>query len=595
VRIEDYAVIGDTMTAALIGRDGSMDWLCLPRFDSTSCFARLLGDDEHGHWTVRPAGDVTATRRSYRGDTLVLETEHDTTDGTVRVTDFMPVRGEHADIMRMVEGVRGSVPMRMELVVRFEYGRTVPWVRRLDNGALALVAGPDALYLHTPVETRGEGLKTVADFVVAEGERVSFALMWDQSHHPPPEPADCLRALAETVDFWTEWSERSRYEGHWGDAVHRSLLTLKALTYQPTGGIVAAPTTSLPEQVGGVRNWDYRYCWLRDATFTLQSLMIAGYTEEAAAWRDWLLRAVAGMPSEMQTMYGPAGERRIPEWEADWLPGYEGSRPVRLGNAAVEQFQLDVYGEVMDALHQARRAGIDNDGPSWEFQLELMTFLTGAWREPDEGIWEVRGPRRHFVHSKVLAWVAFDRAVKAVEQHGRSGPVEAWRATRDEIHAEVCARGFDAERNTFVQYYGAREVDAALLQLPLVGFLPIDDPRIVGTVATIQHDLCENGLVRRYRTDESEVDGLPPGEGAFLACSFWLVDNLAMLGRHDEAVGLFEHVLSLRNDIGLLGEEYDTSLGRQVGNFPQAFSHVALVNAAYGLSHELDNVHHRHD
>jgi GH15 family glucan-1,4-alpha-glucosidase len=595
VRIEDYAVIGDTMTAALIGRDGSMDWLCLPRFDSTSCFARLLGDDEHGHWTVRPAGDVTATRRSYRDNTLVLETEHDTADGTVRVTDFMPVRGEHADIMRMVEGVRGSVPMRMELVVRFEYGRTVPWVRRLDNGALALVAGPDALYLHTPVETRGEGLKTVADFVVAEGERVSFALMWDQSHHPPPEPADCLRALAETVDFWTEWSTRSRYEGRWGDAVHRSLLTLKALTYQPTGGIVAAPTTSLPEQVGGVRNWDYRYCWLRDATFTLQSLMIAGYTEEAAAWRDWLLRAVAGMPSEMQTMYGPAGERRIPEWEADWLPGYEGSRPVRLGNAAVEQFQLDVYGEVMDALHQARRAGIDNDGPSWEFQLEMMKFLTDAWREPDEGIWEVRGPRRHFVHSKVLAWVAFDRAVKAVEQYGRTGPVEEWRATRDEIHAEVCARGFDAERNTFVQYYGARDVDAALLQLPLVGFLPIDDPRIVGTVAAVQHDLCEDGLVRRYRADESEVDGLPPGEGAFLACSFWLVDNLAMLGRHDEAVELFRHVLSLRNDVGLLGEEYDTGLGRQVGNFPQAFSHVALVNAAYGLSHELDNAHHRHD
>jgi GH15 family glucan-1,4-alpha-glucosidase len=594
VRIEDYAVIGDTMTAALVGRDGSMDWLCLPRFDSTSCFARLLGGDEHGHWTLKPAGEVTATRRSYRKGTLVLETEHDTAAGTVRVTDFMPVRADdHADIVRLVEGVRGEVPMRMELVVRFEYGRTVPWVRSLDSGALALVAGPDALYLQTPVATRGEGLSTVADFTAREGERVTFALLWDHSHHPEPAQVDCEHALADTVAYWTGWSEQTRYEGRWGDAVHRSLLTLKALTFQPTGGIVAAPTTSLPEQLGGVRNWDYRYCWLRDATFTLQSLMIAGYTDEAAAWRDWLLRAVAGMPSEMQTMYGPAGERRIPEWEADWLPGYEGSRPVRLGNAAVEQFQLDVYGEVMDALHQARRAGIDNDGPSWDFQLELMAFLVDAWREPDEGIWEVRGPRRHFTHSKVLAWVAFDRAVKAVEQYGRSGPVDTWRAVRDEIHAEVCARGFDAERNTFVQYYGGHDVDAALLQLPLVGFLPIDDPRVVGTVAAIQADLCQGGLVRRYRDDREDVDGLPAGEGAFLACSFWLVDNLAMLGRHDEAVELFEHVLSLRNDVGLLGEEYDTALGRQVGNFPQAFSHVALVNAAYGLSHDLDNVHHR--
>jgi GH15 family glucan-1,4-alpha-glucosidase len=593
-RIEDYAVIGDTMTAALVSCDGSVEWLCLPRFDSPACFAKLLGTDEHGHWTLRPAADVTATRRRYRDDTLVLETEYDTAGGTVRVVDFMPIRGEHADLMRVVTGVRGEVPMRMELVVRFEYGRTVPWVRRLDSGALSIVAGPDALYLHTPVATHGEGLSTVAEFTVTEGDEVPFALLWDFSHHPPPTPLDVHCALDDTVTYWTEWSGRSRYDGRWAGAVHRSLLTLKALTFNPTGGIVAAPTTSLPERLGGVRNWDYRYCWLRDASFTLQSLMIAGYTDEAAAWRDWLLRAVAGSPSEMQTMYGPAGERRLPEWEADWLPGYEGSRPVRIGNAAVEQFQLDVYGEVMDALHQARRAGIDNDGPSWAFQRELMRFLTDAWREPDEGIWEVRGPRRHFTHSKVMAWVACDPAVEAVEAYGRDGPVDEWRATRDEIHAEVCREAWSAERGSFVQYYGATEVDAALLQMALVGFLPVDDPRVVATVDTIRHDLCENGLVRRYRDDRPEVDGLPAGEGAFLACSFWLVDNLAMLGRHDEAVEMFERLLALRNDVGLLGEEYDTAAGRLVGNFPQAFSHVALVNAAYGLTHDLDQGAHEH-
>jgi GH15 family glucan-1,4-alpha-glucosidase len=594
-RIEDYAVIGDTMTAALVSREGSIDWLCLPRFDSGACFARLLGTEEHGHWTLRPAEAVTATRRRYLPGTLVLETVHETAEGTVRVTDFMPIRGDHADVVRIVDGVSGEVPMRMELVVRFDYGRTVPWVRRLDDGALALVAGPDALYLHTPAHTRGENLRTVSEFAVREGERVAFALLWDFSHNEPPAPIDPGRALEETVTFWEEWSARSRYDGRWREAVHRSLVTLKALTFHPTGGIVAAPTTSLPEHIGGVRNWDYRYCWVRDATFTLQSLMIAGYTDEAAAWRDWLLRAVAGMPDELQIMYGPGGERRLHEWEADWLPGYENSSPVRIGNAAVEQFQLDVYGEVMDALHQARRAGIDNDGPSWAFQRSLMDFLATAWREPDEGIWEVRGPRRHFTHSKVMAWVAFDRAVQAVDVYGREGPVDEWRAVRDEIHAEVCARGWSQERGSFVQYYGGTDVDAALLMIPLVGFLPVDDPRMVATVEAIQQDLCENGFVRRYRTETPDVDGLPPGEGVFLACSFWLVDNLSMLGRHDEAVEMFEKLVALTNDVGLLGEEYDTRLGRMVGNFPQAFSHVALVNAAYGLSHDLDPAHVAHE
>jgi GH15 family glucan-1,4-alpha-glucosidase len=591
--IEDYAVVGDTMTAALVSRDGSVDWLCLPRFDSSACFARLLGTEEHGHWSLRPASPVLATRRSYRAGTLVLETEHDTAEGTVRVTEFMPIRGEHADLVRIVEGVRGRVPMRTELVVRFGYGRTVPWARRLDGGVLSLVAGPEALYLHTPVETHGEGLRTVGEFTVGEGERVPFTLVWDFSQNDPVVPPPADEALTDTVEFWEEWSARSTYDGRWAADVQRSLVTLKALTFHPTGGIVAAPTTSLPECIGGVRNWDYRYCWLRDATFTLQSLMIAGYTDEAVAWVQWLLRAVAGSPAEMQTVYGPAGERRIPEWEVGWLPGYEGSKPVRVGNAAVDQFQLDVFGEVMDAFHQARRAGIDADGPSWAFQLELMAFLSGAWRRADDGIWEVRGPQRHFTHSKVMAWVAFDRAVEAVEKYGQSGPVEEWRATRDEIHAEVCREGWSAERGSFVQYYGATEVDAALLLIPLVGFLPIHDERVVATVQAVRDDLCENGLVRRYRVENDDVDGLPPGEGAFLACSFWLVDALAMLGRHDEAVELFEKLLSLRNDLGLLGEEYDTRLGRQVGNFPQAFSHVALVNAAWGLTHDLGAGHRR--
>ena len=582
-RIEDYAVIGDTMTAALVSLAGSIDWLCLPRFDSGACFAALLGTEDHGHWSLRPAGDALATRRRYLPGTLVLETEYDTADGTVRVTDFMPIRGEHADVVRIVEGVRGRVSMAMELVVRFDYGRTVPWVRRLDGGVLSLVAGPDAVYLHTPCDTHGENLRTVAAFEVAEGERVPFTLVWDVSHHPVPVPPDPDESLAETVDYWATWSARSRYDGPYAEAVQRSLVTLKALTYGPTGGIVAAATTSLPELIGGVRNWDYRYCWLRDATFTLQSFMASGYTEEAAAWRAWLLRAVAGDVAKLQTMYGPAGERRLAEWVADWLPGYEGSTPVRIGNAAVDQFQLDVYGEVMDALHQARRAGIEHEQASWAFQRELLRFLGTAWREPDEGIWEVRGPRKHFTHSKVMAWVAFDRAVRAAESYGREGPVDEWRAVRDEIHAEVRTRGWDAQRGTFVQSYDSTEVDAALLLIPLVGFLPPDDPRVAGTVAAVQEDLCDGGLVHRYRTAKTE-DGLPPGEGAFLACSFWLVDNLALAGRHDDAVALFERLLDLRNDLGLLAEEYDPQAGRQLGNFPQAFSHVALVNSAHLLA-----------
>ncbi len=583
MRIEDYGLIGDTMTAALVSRDGSLDWLCLPRFDSDACFAKLLGTEDNGFWSLRPAAAVTATRRRYVDGTLVLETEHDTADGTVRVTDFMPIRREHADVVRIVEGLRGTVRMRTELVVRYGYGRTVPWVRRIDGGALALIAGPDALYLHTAAETHGENLRTVGEVDVAEGERVTFALLWDLSHNAPPDPVDPVKLRDETLAYWREWSDASSYEGDWAEAVQRSLVTLKALTYAPTGGIVAAPTTSLPELVGGVRNWDYRYCWLRDATFTLQSLMVAGYTDEAVAWRDWLLRAVAGSPDQLRIMYGAGGERRLPEWEADWLRGYEGSTPVRIGNAAADQFQLDVYGEVMDALHQARRAGIQHSGASWDFQRALMGFLAKVWREPDEGIWEVRGPRRHFTHSKVMAWVAFDRAVRAVEEFGRDGPVDEWRAVRDEIHAEVCREGWSDARGSFVQYYGATQVDAALLMIPLVGFLPADDPRVAATVAAIERDLCVDGLVHRYHTDD-DVDGLPPGEGAFLACSFWLVSNLALLGRRDEAVALFERLLALRNDLGLLGEEYDTALGRQVGNFPQAFSHVALVNAAYGLS-----------
>ncbi len=595
MRIEDYALIGDTMTAALVGRNGSIDWLCLPRFDSDAAFAALLGDHENGHWQLHPKGDVTAVRRRYRPGTLVLETEFDTPDGTVRLIDFMPVRQEHADLVRIVEGVRGRVPVHMELVIRFNYGKTVPWVRRMDDGRHVAVAGPDALYLATPVEVRGENFHTVADFTVEAGDRVPFSLAWDRSHHHAALPAEPERLLAETTAYWEDWSAGSTYRGAYADAVQRSLLTLKALTYAPTGGIVAAPTTSLPERIGGVRNWDYRYCWLRDATFTLQALMIAGYTAEAVAWRDWLLRAVAGMPSQIQIMYGAAGERRIPELELDWLAGYEGSRPVRVGNAAVDQFQLDVVGEVMDSLHQSRRAGTAGEAHAWAMQRALTAYVADVWRQPDEGIWEVRGPRRHFTHSKVLAWVAVDRAVKAVEQYGLDGPAAEWRGLRDEIHAEVCREAYDASRGTFVQYYGGRNLDASLLLIPLVGFLPARDERVSGTVAAIEQELCEDGLVARYRETGEDVDGLPPGEGAFLACSFWLADNYTLAGRDEAAHELFDKLLGLGNDVGLFAEEYDVKAGRMVGNFPQAFSHVALVNSADNLSRVHSHAAKRHD
>ena len=583
-RIEDYALIGDTQAAALVGRDGSVDWLCLPRFDSPACFAALLGDAGNGRWLLAPAGAPTRTTRRYRGDSLVLETEHVTPDGVVRVVDCMPPRLGVPDVVRVVEGVSGRVPMRCELTVRFGYGRSVPWVRRLD-GVLSLVAGPDALVLDTPVATRGEGLSTVAEFSVGPGDRVPFVLEWHPSHEPwSGRRRDAATEVAETEAWWSAWASKATYAGGWREAVMRSLVTLKALTYAPTGGIVAAPTTSLPEQLGGVRNWDYRYCWLRDATLTLYALMSAGYADEAAAWRDWLLRAVAGSPAEMQIMYGVAGERMLPEVTIPWLPGYEGSAPVRIGNAAVGQHQLDVHGEVMDALHQARRVGIPADDASWSLQRALMDFLESNWREPDEGIWEVRGPQRHFTHSKVMAWVAADRAVKAVEQSGRTGPVERWAALRDEVHADVCARGYDPERNTFTQYYGGAPLDAALLLVPQVGFLPATDERVRGTVAAIERELCEDGFVHRYAHGGAEVDGLPPGEGAFLACTFWLADAYSLMGRRREAVDTFERLLALRNDVGLLAEEYDPGARRQVGNFPQAFSHVPLVNTARNLS-----------
>jgi GH15 family glucan-1,4-alpha-glucosidase len=584
VPIEDYALIGDTHTAALVSRQGSIDWLCLPRFDSPACFAALLGDRSNGRWLLAPAGPVREVRRRYQGDTLVLETEYRTDDGVVRVVDCMPPRQWDPDVARIVEGVRGRVPMRMELTIRFDYGSIVPWVRHID-GALHAVAGPDSVWLRTPVPVRGENWTSLADFTVAEGERVPFMLTWHASHRPAPRRIDPVQALGDTEAWWGQWASRIDYGGGWQDAVIRSLLTLKALTYAPTGGIVAAPTTSLPEQLGGVRNWDYRYCWLRDATFTLSALMLAGLADEATAWREWLLRAVAGQPRQMQILYGVGGERRITEQELDWLGGYEGSRPVRVGNAAVHQFQLDVYGEVMDTLHLGRHIGLESDEPAWDLQQALLEFLESKWREPDEGIWEIRGPRRHFTHSKMMAWVALDRAIKAVELSGHQGPVDRWRAVRRELHDEVCREGYDTERDTFVQFYGADHLDASLLLIPLVGFLPAGDPRVKGTVAAIQRELMVDGLVHRYPPEGSQsVDGLPPGEGAFLACTFWLADNLALMGRREEALTIFERLLTLRNDVGLLAEEFDPASGRQLGNFPQAFSHVALVNTANYLS-----------
>jgi GH15 family glucan-1,4-alpha-glucosidase len=580
MRIEDYALIGDTQTAALVGLDGSIDWLCLPRFDSPACFAALLGEPEHGHWRIAPTGAGAAGKRRYRPGSLVLDTEFHTAEGLVRVTDAMPVRGVAPDVVRVVEGVQGRVTMRMELVIRFDYGSAVPWVRHVD-GRWQAVAGPDALYLRTPVELLGEGLTTVAEFAVGAGEQVPFVLTWQASHLPPPEPVEPVRAVADTEQWWAEWSSHEQRRGVDAELVTRSLITLKALTYAPTGGIVAAPTTSLPEELGGERNWDYRYCWLRDATFTLYALMLAGYEREAVAW---LLRAAAGAPAQVQIMYGPAGERRLPEIVLAWLPGYERSPPVRIGNAASGQFQLDVFGEVMDCLHQARRAGVPPDPSAWSLQRALMDHLEGAWRQPDEGIWEVRGERRHFTHSKVMAWVAADRAVKGVERFGLDGPAVRWRRLRDEIHEDVCLHGYDPDRRAFTQTYGRSELDAALLMIPLVGFLPAGDERMRSTVAAIERELCRDGFVLRYAgTSLGDVDGLPGGEGAFLPCTFWLVDNLVLQGRRTEARALFEQVAGVANDVGLLAEEYDPVAGRLVGNFPQAFSHVGLVNSAYNL------------
>ncbi|HMK63684.1 MAG TPA: glycoside hydrolase family 15 protein [Acidimicrobiales bacterium] len=582
--IESYGIIGDTHSAALVGTDGSIDWLCLPRFDSPACFAKLLGDDANGFWRIAPVGEIRRTSRRYHGDSLVLETEFETSAGVVRLVDCMPLREDLPHVVRMVEGVAGDVAMRMQMAMRPGYGRVIPWVRRSGNLLLA-AAGPDGLALWTPVRTEGEGMTTVAEFTVGAGQHTPFVLTWFPSHESPPRPVDARYAVADTKLWWQEWAMANDFEGPWRDAVVRSQVTLKALTYRPTGGIVAAATTSLPETIGGVRNWDYRYCWLRDATLTLTALMRGGFHEEALDWRDWLLRAVAGDPAELQIMYGPAGERRLEEWEVDWLSGYEGSRPVRVGNAASGQFQLDVYGEVMAALHQACVVGDPVSAPAWDLQRLLMDFVTDHWQDPDDGIWEVRGPRRHFTHSKVMAWVAVDRAVKMAEQFRLAGPVEDWRKLRSKIHAEVLEKGYDQERGAFTQYYGSDALDASVLMIPLVDFLPATDLRMMSTVEAIRRELTEDGFVLRYQADVAhEVDGLQGHEGAFLACSFWLADNLGMTGQREEATELFERLLGLRNDLGLLAEEYDTKLGRQVGNFPQAFSHVSLVNCAYNLS-----------
>ncbi|HET9371037.1 MAG TPA: glycoside hydrolase family 15 protein [Vicinamibacterales bacterium] len=581
--IEDYALIGDCETAALVSRRGSIDWLCWPRFDSSACLAALLGGPEHGRWLIEAADPEARISRRYRGDTLVLETRIETSDGAVDLIDFMPPRGRNSDVVRIVCGVRGRVRMRTELILRFDYGRSVPWVNHLPDGTFRAIAGPDMVLLHTPVALHGKDLTTVGDFDVAAGDRVPFVLTHGESHKDPPDAIDPESSLVGTEAFWTDWSAHCTSRGEWADAVHRSLITLKALTYAPTGGIVAAPTTSLPEQLGGPRNWDYRFCWLRDATLTLLALMNAGYYEEAGAWRDWLLRAAAGAPSQLQIMYGIAGERRLHEYEVPWLPGYEGSRPVRIGNAAHRQLQLDVFGEVMDALHQARRGSLRPREADWAFQRAVLVHLETVWNRPDEGLWEVRGAPRHFTFSKVMAWVALDRGIRAVEAFDLQGPVARWQALRQRIHDEVCDRGFDRQLGSFVQSYGSKEMDASLLLLPTVGFLPATDPRIRATIAAVERRLFVDGFLLRYDTATSD-DGLPPGEGAFLACSFWLADAYVLLGRMDDARRLFERLLSLRNDVGLLAEEYDTNAKRLVGNFPQAFSHVALVNTAHNLA-----------
>lgn len=590
-RIEDYALIGDMQTAALVCRNGTVDWLCLPRFDSAAVFASLLGTDENGCWQLGPAPDddvppPAADRRRYVGDTLILESEWDTDSGTVRVTDFMPPRDGAPQLIRIVEGVTGQVAMRSSLRERFNYGEMVPWVRR-ENGRTVAIAGPDAVWLDTSADTYGRDFTTRSDFTVTAGDRVTFTISWQPSHREPPALPSPDLSLASTQSFWNNWVGQCTYRGPYREAVVRSLITLKALTYAPTGGIVAAPTTSLPEAIGGSRNWDYRYTWLRDAAITLSSLLRTGYREEAGAWREWLLRAVAGDPEKLQIMYSISGERGLPENELGWLPGYENSSPVRVGNGAADQLQLDVYGEVIETMHLAHQSGLDRNDSAHQLQVRLIRYLEDHWNQPDEGIWEVRGPRRHFVHSKVMVWVAVDRTVKLIEAGEVEGPLERWSALRDEIHRDVCDKGYDKERNTFTQSYGSNELDASLLLIPQMGFLPPEDKRVIGTIEAIQADLStEDGFVRRYLTsgEEEGVDGLEGDEGAFLACSFWLADDLAMIGRVDEARQLFEKLLSLRNDLGLLAEEWDSKNQRQVGNFPQAFSHVPLIDTALRLT-----------
>ncbi|GGW53640.1 glycoside hydrolase family 15 protein [Streptomyces griseoloalbus] len=597
LRIEDYALLGDTHTAALVGCDGSIDWLCLPRFDSAACFAAILGGPDNGRWLLAPAGERRAVARRYRGDSLVLETDHANADGRVRVTDFMPVREDRPVLTRIVEGLRGRVAMRSRLCLRFDYGHIAPWIRG-DGRRRYAYAGPDTVVVDAGVDCRTGAGTCSADFTVGEGERVAFRIAWCGPREQPPGAFGAHQAEAAataTERWWQRWVEGCTYRGVYRQAVVRSLLTLKALSYAPSGGIVAAPTTSLPEQLGGVRNWDYRYCWLRDATFTLMALLDAGYEQEAVAWREWLLRALAGDPRQMQIMYGVEGERRLTESTLDHLEGYADSRPVRIGNAASGQVQLDVYGEVMDALHQARSHGVPPQQDAWDIQRALMDHLESHWRDPDNGIWEMRGPFRDFTHSKIMAWVAADRAVKAVDHLRLDGPAESWKRLRQEIFDDVCENGYDTRRGTFTQAYGSKTLDASLLLIPSVGFLAATDERMTGTVASIEKELCQDGFVQRYTTTEGTeaVDGLPAGEGAFLPCTFWLADNYIMQGRTDEGRTLFERLMALRNDLGLLSEEYDTSNGRLIGNFPQAFSHVPLVITAQNFQEGGGPAHHR--
>ena len=578
-RIEDYALIGDCETAALVSRKGSIDWLCWPHFASPSCFAALLGTPDSGHWSISPKGEAHCSRQ-YVDHTLVLETKFETTSGTATLVDFMPPRGHNPDVIRIVRGIQGSVDMETELVLRFDYGRSVPWVTSLEDGALRAIAGPDMTVLRTPVTLRGENLRTCAEFTVHAGESIPFVLTYGRSHLGIPHPVEPEKSLEYALNFWTQWSAQSKLHGEYAPELERSLITLKALTYRHTGGIVAAPTTSLPEWIGGERNWDYRFCWLRDATFTLLALMNAGYFEEAHAWHDWLLRAVAGSPDQVQIMYGIHGERNLMEWEVPWLPGYQDSKPVRIGNAASEQLQLDVYGELADALLHAYLGGIRSTQEDIGLQTALTNHLASIWDKPDSGIWEMRGDPQHFTYSKVMAWVAFDRVIKSLEKSAGADVLDRWRTIREEIHRDVCEKGYNEKLGSFTQTYGSDQLDASLLLIPQVGFLPYEDPRVRGTVEAIEKNLMADGFVQRYRTEESD-DGLPPGEGVFLACSFWMVSALKMLGRADDARRLFHRLLDLRNDVGLLAEEYDPKSKRQLGNFPQALSHIALINAAF--------------